>query len=122
MGDVINLDGDVATNNAGKLQQTVGELPDAQAIRQVEGNRTEPAPASYTSRLRTVSSGLGDRVERIRKFVAENADALNNAVNTLRETDRMTADAARQATALIDDVVAGPGGSVQSRTAGDFAV
>lgn len=122
MGDVIDLDGDVAKNNAGSLQLTAGELPSSQTIGQVDGNRTEPATTSYTTRLESASSQLAIGIDSIRRFVASNAEALNHAVTTLRDTDRMTAEAAGQATALIDDVVAGPSSPAQSRTKNAFQV
>lgn len=121
MADVINLDGDVAKNNASNLQQTSDDFPSGTAIRQVDGNRTEPAAVSYTDRLGEVSGQIASSIEQIRAFVLSNADALTSAVASLRETDRMTADAAAQATALIDGVADEPsGGTAQTRTRNAF--
>jgi hypothetical protein len=107
MGEVINLDGDIAVHNASTLHETAAELPSTTAITRVDGNRTEPAAESFTVRLEGATEALGTSIENLRAFVALNADALANAVKALRDTDRMSADAAVQASALIDDMATG---------------
>lgn len=114
MVDVINVDGDVADHNAGTLHSTAGELPPAETISQVDGNETETAAVNFTYRLETQTYRLGNEIQGLREFVAQYADALSHAVATLRDTDRMTAEAAGQATALIDDVLATPASSGSS--------
>ena len=108
MVDVINVDGDVAKYNASKLNTSAGELPPATAVADVDGNRTEPAASAFTTQLRAQTGLLGSEIEGLRQFIADNAEALTHAVTTLRETDQMTASAADQATALIDDVLSAP--------------
>ncbi|MCR2816343.1 hypothetical protein [Microbacterium jiangjiandongii] len=125
MGHVIDLDagGDIAAHNASTLQQVSAELPPSSAIVQVDGNRTEDAPDHFTARLETRSRAIAQRVETIRKFVAANAEALSNAVTALRESDQMSASAADQTAALIDDVAAGHslGGAAAGAAAGGAA-
>lgn len=109
MGLTIDLDagGDVGLNNASKLHTASGELPSAAVISQVEGNRGDEAASDFTNRLEWRSEEIAKRVKTIREFVAANAEALSNAVESLRESDRLSATAAEQTTALIDDVAAG---------------
>ncbi|MFG6444367.1 hypothetical protein ACFXP7_03725 [Microbacterium sp. P06] len=118
MGEVINLDGDVAVHNASNLHQTAAELPSTTVISRVHGNRTEPAAEFFTTRLEDASGTLGASIENLRAFVALNADALAHAVQALRDTDRMSADAADQATAMIDDMATSPTGSAPQKPSG----
>ena len=108
MAKVIDLDagGDVAAHNASTLHEVSAELPSSSVIEQVDGNRTEQAPHQFTARLETRSRAIAARVELIRQFVAQNADALSNAVNALRESDQLSSSAASETAALIDDVAA----------------
>ncbi|MFG6503476.1 hypothetical protein [Microbacterium sp. P05] len=129
MADIINLDGDIAIQNASTLHDTAADLPASATVAEVLGNRKEPAAIDFTSRLESAAGKLGDSIENLREFVALNADALANAVQALLDTDRMNADAAGDATELINDMAAMPpaGGtgaapntSVQSSTRRDF--
>src|SRR5690242_3364358 len=89
-------DGAVATNNAKKLTSMSGDLPPRSEITQVAGNRTEDASAWVTQLVETRSTQIAARVEAIRSFVANNAQALNNAVEALRAQDKMSARDAKQ--------------------------
>lgn len=116
---IVRLDGEVGKNNASNLHQINGELPSTYVITQVDGNRTDDASDSFTARLEARSERIAQRVEAIRAFVTDNADALGNAVNALRETDQLSASEAAQTTALIDDVSAGKSlGAAAGATAG----
>lgn len=99
--------GAVTANNVTKLHGAYGELPSQSVISQVDGNRSDEAAENFTTRLQWRSEVIADRVAAIREFVSANAEALSNAVDALRETDRLSSTAADQTTALIDDVAAG---------------
>jgi hypothetical protein len=105
MGEVIDLNGDIAEYNVTNLHETAAQLPSATAIAQVDGTPSEKA-AFFTERLESASGRLGESIDNLRTFVSLNAEALSHAVQALRETDRMNADSASQATALIDGMVA----------------
>ncbi|MCR2784682.1 MULTISPECIES: hypothetical protein [unclassified Microbacterium] len=125
MAKVIDLDagGEVAAHNASTLQEVSAELPSPSVITQVDGNRTEEAPNRFTARLELRSEAISRRVEAIRAFVAANAEALSNAVTALRESDQLSASAAAQTAAIIDDVAAGRalGGAAAGAAAGGAA-
>ncbi len=128
MGHVIDLDGggDIAAHNASTLHEVSAELPSSSVITQIDGNRTEEAPDLFTERLRARSQAIAQRVEAIRAFVADNAEALSNAVTALRESDQLSASAADQTAAIIDDVAAGnalggPIGAAAGAAAGGIA-
>jgi hypothetical protein len=109
MGKIIDLEagGDVGKSNASKLHDVSGELPSSSVISQVDGNRSEEASEWFTSLLETRSTTIAMRVTAIRQFVTANADALNAAIDALREADSLSAADAEQAAAVIDDVAAG---------------
>jgi hypothetical protein len=117
LSDTIGVDVDTAHHGANSAEQVSGELPSPHAIGQIDGNRSEPAASSFTAFLEMRSDDIADRVERIRAFVAGNAAALRNAVETLRETDRMNAESADQAESMIDAVATMPSAGSSSSSA-----
>lgn len=125
MAKVINLDagGEVAAHHASTLHEVNAELPSPTVITQIDGNRTEEAPNRFTARLELRSEAIAKRVEVIRSFVAANAQALSNAVTALQESDQLSASAAAQTAAIIDEVATGQplGGAAAGAAAGGAA-
>ncbi|GEB45437.1 hypothetical protein QE418_001999 [Microbacterium testaceum] len=108
MGSVIRLDSEFVRANVSKVVQTSDELPAATIIGVVDGNGTEPAASQFTQLLRTRAETLGARVEEVRQYIAQNAAALSQAVQTLEERDEMNASDAQQVTAIIDAASTAP--------------
>lgn len=128
MEDVINLDGDLAAHNILSLQECAAELPPRTTVTTVLGNRDQDAAAELTKRHEQNSRYLAQSIEGLRRTVRSHAAALRQAVQDLTATDEMSADAAAQATSLIDDIAASPapaspfaGSSVKGRTASAFS-
>jgi len=114
MGSVIDLDSEFVRSNVNKVVQTTEELPAATTIAIVDGNGTEPAASEFTDLLRTRAETLGARVEEVRQYIARNAAALSQAVQTLEERDEMNASDVQQVTAIIDAAATAPASSVST--------
>lgn len=99
--------GELGKNNASKVIQISGELPSPTVVTHVDGTHGDDASDGFTTHLENRSRLISARVESIRAFVAANAEALNNAVAALRESDELSASEAAQMTALVDGVSSG---------------
>ncbi|MBZ4488310.1 hypothetical protein LQ938_14030 [Microbacterium sp. cx-55] len=108
----IGINFDQLTQNITKLLEQAATIPDRAAVRQVEGAGEEPAQANYRKQLTsTVASQLANEIDSVRKFVEANAAAFQKAAASMQETEGADSLAARQADALVQDVVAAPSAS-----------
>lgn len=122
MANVIRLDDDTANHNASLLHQVSDELPSANVVTQVNGNRTEDAPEAYTKLVEAATSGLAQNVNTVRNFVAKYADALQKAVIALRQADDLSASDADSIVSLITDVRNGTSLATAPTTSADSTV
>jgi cytochrome c556 len=124
IADSIGYDLSILAKNIATLQQQASSMPEPTEVKQVEGGGDQPGEVHYTTRLTAVATLLADRVNKVRKFVTYNADALNAAAQALGETDSTSDQAATQATTFIDSIVetsptaGGSGGSTKGSGSG----
>ncbi|OZD56732.1 hypothetical protein CH252_04465 [Rhodococcus sp. 06-1477-1B] len=104
----IGVDSEYVRSHVSNITQHNDALPTGTTVGIVDGNATEPAASEFTEHLRARAESLGDRVEKVRQYVAANAAALAQAVAALEERDEMNASDAQQATALIDSASVAP--------------
>lgn len=95
-------------HNSSVLTSSADQLPSAAVIAIVEGNSTEVPAAAFTSHLEQRAQQLGREIEKVRQYVHDNAQALAQAVTTLRERDEMNASDAASALSLIDAAATPP--------------
>ncbi|AOX45625.1 MULTISPECIES: hypothetical protein [unclassified Microbacterium] len=110
----IGYEGDLPLHNSSTLTTSTDQLPSAAVIAMVEGNSTEVPAAAFTSHLEQRAQMLGMRIEEVRQYVQQNAEALAQAVTTLRDRDEMNASDATNALSLIDAAATPPSAGSRS--------
>ncbi|MBA8815032.1 nitrogen fixation/metabolism regulation signal transduction histidine kinase [Microbacterium halimionae] len=101
----ISIEGDNAAHYSSRLSEQSSGMPDPGAVLEVLGNSTELAAARVTARLRNAALSMASHTNYIRSAVAQNAEALGQAVVRLQETDSLSETAAARGNAVIDSIV-----------------
>lgn len=104
---------DLLAKNIASLQTQVASLPDPDAVKDVVGGETEDEEKNFSLRLRWAAGTLSREVEKVRRFVKMNADALTRAAQSLQQNETDNSLSAGQAVSFIQDTVE----SVPSTTA-----
>lgn len=104
----IGINFDQLSQNITQLLTQAATLPEGAEVRRVEGAKQEHAQSAYRSKLVLVAQQLSAELEKVRKFVEENASAFEKAAQSMQETEGADSLAARQADAFVQGIVAPP--------------
>ncbi|WP_460772931.1 hypothetical protein [Microbacterium sp. GXF7504] len=114
----IGYDLTILAKNIKAMQDQAAELPASSEVREVEGGGSTPGQQNCTARLKEVSFRLATMIEGVRDFVAQNADTLNAAAESLAETDAEGDQAASRATIFLESAITTGPGNGGSRSSG----
>jgi hypothetical protein len=101
----ISVNLDVVANNAAKLAAAQDGLPTQTEAARVSGANAENAQSYYRSQLARVAGTIAQRVELVRVFVSDHADALRKAASALQESDASGAQSSDGTTASVESLI-----------------
>lgn len=114
----ILIDGDVVLTREVQTLSSVEPVPAGSEIAVVQGIESEPAAAKFMQQLRLVSTAIGYNADTVRKEVVQNAEALRQAVEQMKEADGKSAFWAAQNQRLLDETEAAAPGATDAPNPG----
>ncbi|MBN9177612.1 MAG: hypothetical protein J0I43_09635 [Microbacterium sp.] len=102
----IAIEEDVAESHHARLTEGGDLVPAGDVIALVHGDGAEPASNEFLQRLKDAATMIGQHTDAVRAVVKQNADALRQAAQDLREADDASASVLSSVTAVIDNTAA----------------